>query len=48
MAFLFSSEANRAASVHATFCYQCSDAGGIRAFLPLKNTQGKKKKAMSS
>lgn len=40
--FCFSSEANRRASVLAMLYYQCSDAGGIYAFLTLKNTEGEK------
>ena len=38
--FCFTSEANRPASVLAMLYYQCSDAGGVYAFLTLKNTEG--------
>ena len=38
--FSFTSEANRPASVLAMLYYQCADAGGVYAFLTLKNTEG--------
>lgn len=40
--FCFTSEANRLASVLAVLYYQCSDAGGIYAFLTRKSTEGRK------